>query len=44
MPTVGIITGIVGIILGVILGIISLIGLIAYFASLATLGSVVGSY
>ncbi|HEY4152425.1 MAG TPA: hypothetical protein VGM38_03820 [Pseudolysinimonas sp.] len=44
MPTVGIITGVVGIVLGVILGIISLIGLIAYFASLATLGSVVGSY
>jgi uncharacterized membrane protein len=44
MPTVGLITGVVGIVLGVIFGIISLIGLIAYFASLATLGGVVGNY
>lgn len=40
MHTVGLIAGIVGLILGVILGIIQLITIIAYFASLATLGNI----
>ncbi len=44
MHTVGLITGIVGIVLGLIFGLVSLIGLIAYFASLATLGGVVSNY
>jgi ABC-type lipoprotein release transport system permease subunit len=39
MHTLGLILGIVGIVLGVILGIVQLVSLIAYFATVGTLGS-----